>query len=284
MPSPLLLLFAAAHFAAPVSDGFLQFPATETIGAMSAVAIDRRDRIYVLHRGPKPLMVFDKHGQFVRSFGEGMFKIAHGLRIDKQGNIWTTDNGLHILRKFSPEGKLLATIGEEGKPGSDETHFRSPDDLVFTSKGDIIVADSGNGRLVHFTPAGQFLNAWGRKGKAPGEFATAHGLAIDQQDRIYVADRGNNRVQVFTVDGQLAAEWKGFGNPFGLIVWGGRLVISDGDANRMTHLNLTDGSIAGQWGDAQTLQLPHLMAEDSRHRLWVAEVNGKRVQIFRPAI
>jgi sugar lactone lactonase YvrE len=265
-------LFAAALGAAQTSEGFVQFPSGEEIGALSAVALDRSDRLYVLHRGPKPIMVFDRAGKHVKSFGEGMFKVPHGLRIDKQGNLWTTDNQLNNIRRFSPDGKLLETF---------EGSFKSPDDLVFTSKGEIIVADTGNGRLARLNAKGEVVASWGKKGKGPGEFATAHGLAIDNQDHVYVADRGNNRVQVFDTSGKLLHVWEGFGNPFGLHVMNGQLIISDGDAHRMTHLQLTSGAIAKQWGDPKTLLLPHLMANDSKGRLFIAEVNGKRVQIFR---
>jgi sugar lactone lactonase YvrE len=125
------------------------------------------------------------------------------------------------------------------------------------------------------------MSTWGRKGKARGEFAAAHGLAIDSRDRVYVADRGNNRVQVFDLSGEVLAEWAGFGNPFGLLVAGPHLMVTDGDAHRISHLALDGGRVEMQWGDPQTLQLPHLMALDSHGRLYVAEVTGKRVQIFK---
>jgi sugar lactone lactonase YvrE len=239
---------------------------------MSAVAIGRHDEIYVLHRGPKPLMAFDKSGKFIRSWGEGLFGLAHGLRVAKDGTIWTTDNKKNNLRQFSVDGKLLRTI---------EAGFKAPDDMVFASNGDILVADTGNGRIVKLSPNGELITTWGKKGKGDGEFTTAHGLAIDKQDHLYVADRGNNRIEVFDMNGKLLHIWTGFGNPFGLHVTHGQLVISDGDANKITHLSLKDGAIAGQWGDAQLLQLPHLMAEDSKGVLYIAEVNGKRVQKFK---
>jgi hypothetical protein len=131
------------------------------------------------------------------------------------------------------------------------------------------------------SPHGHLIRSWGGKGKADGLFAAAHGLAIDAKDRIYVADRGNNRVQVFELSGKHVASWTGFGNPFGLLVNNGELLVSDGDANRMSHLTLDSGSVRAQWGDAEMLKLPHLMATDSRGVLYVAEVNGKRVQKFQ---
>lgn len=284
MRSLILLITATLRAADPyASTGFLTIPAEAGIGALSAVECDRKSgHIYVLHRGEKPLLQFDSKGRFLKGWGGGLFKVAHGLRVDRQGNVWTTDNGNHVLRKFSSDGKLLQTVGEEGVPGKDGKHFRSPDDIVFNSNGEIYVADSGNGRIVRLAADGGYISEWGKKGKAQGEFATAHGLAIDAQDRIYVADRGNNRVQVFDREGKFVSEWKGFGNPFGLLVVGKQLLVSDGDANRISHIG-ADGAVAAAWGDAQSLQLPHLMSTDRKGNLYVAEVNGKRVQIFRPA-
>src|SRR5262245_34509443 len=111
------MLIAALLAADPyTSIGYLKFPPEVEVGAMSAVAIDAEDRIFVLHRGEPPLVAFDKEGKFLRAFGTGMFKVPHGLRVDREGNVWTTDNGNHVLRKFSREGRLLMTLGAENKP------------------------------------------------------------------------------------------------------------------------------------------------------------------------
>jgi streptogramin lyase len=266
------------------SAGFLKFPADVEVGAMSAVAVDSEDRIYVLHRGEPPLVAFDAQGNFTRAWGQGLFKVPHGLRVDREGYIWTTDNGNHVLRKFNRDGRLLATLGTEGKAAGGKEGFRAPDDLVFDSKGNIYVADSGNGRIAKLATDGSFVIEWGKKGKEAGQFATAHGLAIDSQDRIYVADRGNQRVQVFDSQGKHVANWGGFGNPFGLLVVGDELLASEGDIHKIFHLSLADGQITASWGDPQMLLLPHLMAVDSKGTLYVAEVNGKRVQKFtRPS-
>jgi sugar lactone lactonase YvrE len=263
-----MLLLAASL----VSTGFLAMPPGEEIGAMSAVAAGKDDRVYVLHRGPKPLMAFDRQGRFLKSWGQGLFELAHGLRVAPDGSVWTTDNKNNKLRHFSPDGELLRTI---------EGDFKAPDDLVFASTGEIVVADTGNGRLVKITREGKVLSSWGKKGAGPGEFAAAHALAIDSRDRIYVADRGNKRVQVFDLGGKLLSVWSEFGEPYGLLVANGELLVSDGDAHRISHLALETGKINSQWGDPKTLQLPHLMTMDSRSRLYIAEVNGKRVQIFQ---
>jgi DNA-binding beta-propeller fold protein YncE len=261
------------------STGFLKFPPEVEVGPMSSVAIDAQDNIYVLHRGEPPVVAFDPGGRYLRAWGQGLFKVPHGLRIDREGNIWTTDNGNHVLRKFNPEGRLLLTLGSEGKPAGGNVGFRAPDDLVFDSQGNIYMADAGNGRIVKLAADGSFLLDWGKKGKEPGQFATAHGLAIDKQDRIYVADRGNKRVQIFDSTGKHLADWSGFGNPFGLLVVGDELLATEGDIHKVFHLD-QGGKITASWGDPQSLLLPHLMAVNSKGTLFVTEVNGKRVQTF----
>ncbi len=276
------LLLVSAGFAADpyTSTGFLKFPAEVEVGAMSAIDIDSKDNIYVLHRGEPPVVAFDSEGKYIRGWGQGMFKVPHGLRLDRDGNIWTTDNGNHVLRKFNSEGRLLATLGTEGKPANGKDGFRAPDDLVFDSQGNIYVADSGNGRIAKLSSDGALLLEWGKKGKENGQFATAHDLAIDKQDRIFVGDRGNKRVQVFDTAGKHLATWDGFGNPFGLLVVGNELLSAEGDLHKIYHVNLNDGKITASWGTPETLLLPHFMAVNSKGTLYVCEVNGKRVQTF----
>ena len=281
-----MLVTAFAMSAAAASDaggeiwksvGFLNIPASAEVGAMSAVAVDRsRGLIYVLHRGGTPLLRFDKSGKYLGGWGAGLFKVPHGLRIDAQGNLWITDNGLNTVQRFTPEGKLLQTIVEANGT------IKSPDDLVIASNGDLYLADTGNGRIIHTTATGKFIAQFGAKGKEPGQFTTAHGLAIDKKDRIYVADRGNNRVEVFTPDGALVSVWQGCGNPFGLLFWRDELFISEGDINKIFELG-PDGKILRSWGEPGLLQLPHLMDYGVDGTLFITEVNGKRVQMFRSA-
>jgi len=278
----LALIFVSSIPAADpyTSVGFLKFPAEVEVGAMSAVGIDSADRIYALHRGEPPLVAFDAAGTYIQAWGQGLFKVPHGLRIDAEGYIWTTDNGNHVLRKFNSDGRLLTTLGTENKPGSGKDGFRAPDDLVFDSHGNIYVADSGNGRIAKLSPDGAYISEWGKKGKETGQFATAHDLAIDKNDRIFVGDRGNKRIQIFDSTGKHLSTWDGFGNPFGLLVVGNELLASEGDIHKIFHLDLQTGKIIASWGDPQTLLLPHLMAVNAKGTLFICEVNGKRVQMF----
>jgi DNA-binding beta-propeller fold protein YncE len=263
-----------------VSAGFLNFPAEVQLGAVSAVAVDRDDQVYVLQRGEPPLVSFDAAGNYLRGWGQGLYKVAHGLRVDAAGNIWTTDNGNHVLRKFRRDGTLLDTLGTLDKPASGRDGFRAPDDLAFDSEGNIYVADSGNARIVKLGCDGTYITAWGSRGRETGQFATAHALTIDPQDHIYVADRGNRRVQVYNTDGEHLTQWTGFGNPFGLLWVGEQLLVSEGDLHKIFHI-ARNGNIDAVWGDPAVLKLPHLMAVNSQGTLFVAEVTGRRVQMFK---
>lgn len=176
---------------------------------------------------------FDKDGKAVRSFGGGMFIWPHGMHVDREGNVWVTDGASesavaiaakagvkagHIVRKFSPDGKVLLTLGEPGVPGNDQYHFRSPAGVVTNANGDVFVADGhgSNNRAVKYSKDGKFIMQWGKTGYGPGEFNTLHGIAIDKRGRVFVADRGNTRIQISDQEGKFIAQWHQFGNPSGI--------------------------------------------------------------------
>src|SRR5580698_10894872 len=95
----------------------LPVPASVTMGASSSVTFDAKGHLYVLSRGTQAITEFDENGKFIRSFGEGLFVRSHGLRIDKDGNLWTTDVSAHTVMKLSPKGDVLLTLGTKGKAG-----------------------------------------------------------------------------------------------------------------------------------------------------------------------
>ncbi len=187
-------------------------------GAVPGIAVDAKDNVYVFTRAQHPVQVFDKNGKFLRSWGKEIDK-AHHIKIDHDGNVWISDVGLHLVQKYTPEGKLLMTLGTKGMAGRDKTHFYMPTDIAISKSGDIFVSDGyGNARVVHFDAKGTFINEWGELGHGPGQFSTPHAIAIDSKDRIYVADRNNVRVQVFNSKGKFLEEWRNLIVPWGFHV------------------------------------------------------------------
>ncbi len=179
-----------------------------------------------------PIVEFDKStGQVLRHFGAGLFVQPHGFFVDKSGNVWVTDDqkakdgskGLQVV-KFSPDGKVLMTLGKKGVSGTGPDEFGAPTDVVVAPNGDIFVADGHagcncpNDRIVKFDKNGKFIKEWGKQGSGPGEFDGPHALAFDSKGRLFVGDRSNNRIQIFDQNGNFITEWKQFGRPSGVFI------------------------------------------------------------------
>lgn len=264
--------------------GWPQLPPGLKFGPVSAVATDAKDRVYVAHRGPKPVLVFDRDGKFLRSWGDDHLKTPHGLRVDPDGNVWVTDVGYHLVTKFDPDGKVLLTLGKKGEAGAGPDRFDRPTDVAVAPGGDFYVTDGyGNARVLKFDRTGNLLKQWGTKGKGEGEFNLPHAVCLDAKGRVYVGDRENNRVQVFDPDGKFLAEWKESGAPYGLFLAGDRLFVADWRASWVRVLG-PDGKSLGRFGEKGTgpgqFQMPHMLCVDSRGDVYVTEVSGKRVQKF----
>src|SRR6266481_5580248 len=170
--------------------------------------------VYVFHRGKKahPLIAFDAKGKYLRSWGKGMFGNPHGLRVDREGNVFVTDNGDHQVMKFTSDGKLLFTLGVKGKAATDNKTFNRPTDIAFGKNGDFYVSDGyGNSRVVKFSKDGKYLLDWGKRGTGPGEFNTPHSVAVDSRGTVYVSDRENNRIQIFDPNGKFLRQWTHLG-------------------------------------------------------------------------
>ena len=219
-------------------DSWAQLPADRKFGGVIKAQVDHSDgkSIWVFDRCGSnectnstvaPLMKFDASGKFERAIGGGLFAVSHALYVGGDGNVWAGDqvakNGKGAdLIKFSPDGKVLMTIGKPGMPGNAPGYLSSVSAVVVAPNGDIYVADghgSGtNDRIVKFAKDGTFISAWGKHGKAEGQIDTPHGIALDSAGQVYVADRVNNRIQIFTSDGKFVAEWKQFGRPSDVVI------------------------------------------------------------------
>jgi len=184
-----------------------------------------------------PVLKFDRAtAKVLKTFGAGLFVLPHGIHVDREGNVWITDSAGnkagtkgHQVVKFSPEGKVLMTLGKPGVAGSGPDTFNEPCDVITAPNGDIFVADGhsgqndnpppgSTGRIMKFTKDGKFIKEWGKMGSAPGEFRTPHALAFDSRGRLFVADRGNHRLQIFDQDGKLLETFVQFGRVSGLFI------------------------------------------------------------------
>lgn len=264
--------------------GWPQLPPGLELGPVSAVATDAGDRVFVAHRGPKPILVFDRDGKFVRAWGDEHIKTAHGLRIDHHGHVWVTDVGNHLVMKFDPEGKLLLSLGQKGRAGDTPDRFDRPTDVAVTPAGDFYVTDGyGNARVLKFDGAGKLLKRWGTRGTGEGQFNLPHAICLDARGRVYVGDRENNRVQAFDAEGRFLHQWRESGAPYGLFLAGDRLFVADGRAGWVRVLG-PDGKSLGRFGEkgpaAGQFRMPHMLCVDSRGSVYVAEVDNKRVQKF----
>jgi outer membrane protein assembly factor BamB len=283
-----------------------QRPEGHDWGAVPGIAVDAKDQVYVFTRAAKAVQVYDANGKFLRAFSDSALTNAHHLKIDPEGNIWTTDVADHTVRKWSPEGKPLLTLGEPKKAGRDQKHFYMPTDMAIAADGDIYVSDGyGNARIVHFDKTGKYKNEWGTLGSKPGQFSVPHAITVDSKKNVYVADRNNARIQKFDPNGKLVDVWENIITPWGFCmlpndeIWvcgsspmqwrpeDGALGCPPKDQVFM-RFN-TQGKLLQLWTVPKGIdgfERPgevnwvHCIAADSKGNLYVGDILGKRAQKF----
>ena len=193
-----------------------------TLGQPVGVAVMGAE-VVVFHRGrtepapyhPDDLVVFldAATGDRLRAWGKDFFVQPHGLHVDREGNVWTTDIARHQVFKFSGGGELLLTLGQESTAGKDRLHFDQPTDVAVGPGGNIFVTDGyGNRRIVKFDPDGNYLMEWGREGSGPAEFVNPHAIIVNAGGHLLISDRENNRVQKYDTAGNYLSEHR-FGAP-----------------------------------------------------------------------
>jgi streptogramin lyase len=213
------LPFEAVHFAARALG-----PGWES-GMVSWIAIDPKGPIYELQRGDKanPVLVLDRDGKILRSWGKGNYTIPHSIRIDPAGNVWTVDAAASTVIKYSPAGEKLMTITVGEQPRT-RNAFNGTTDIAFGPSGRLFITDGyGNARVLEYTADGRRVKEWGRPGTGPGEFHLPHALQIDEEGTIYVADRENGRIEKFDLDGKFLGEIPHLGRTYSLKLAGNAL-------------------------------------------------------------
>src|ERR1700761_7524987 len=271
-----------------------KLPPDANFGGTSGVAFNSRGNIFVLHRGPKPVMEFDADGNFIRGFGDGVLDRPHGLRIDADDNIWATDVAMNLVYKFNPSGRMEMVLGVKGRtgdwhPGGHLRLLHEPNEAVVGPSGDLFILQ-GHGkaesRVLKFDSDGNFLKSWGTTGSGPGEFNLPHSLVFDGQGLLHIADRNNARIQVFDADGTYIRESKHPGTPCGLFMTADQHIwLAHGHCGQIMKLDLA-GNVIGEMAGAGCGKIPgkygeaHYIAESPRGEIFVADTLNWRVQKY----
>ena len=288
--------YGSGKYTYELVDPWAKLPEGDSFVDVCGISIDPEDRIYVFNRSKRPMIVFDRDGNEISSWGENLFKRPHGSCMTVEGHIYLTDDYSHVVYKFSREGDLLMTIGNMDQP-SDTGHrwgldiferissikhaagpFNMPTGVALSSTGDIFVSDGyGNARVHRFSPDGKLLLSWGEPGQGKSQFRLPHNIWIDKADRIWISDRENSRVQIFDTDGKFLDQWTDLIRPTHVYMDKDETVYISELCRRISIFSI-DGQLLARWGnenhslDAPLLVGPHVICVDSEGSLYVGEV------------
>jgi sugar lactone lactonase YvrE len=279
-----------------------------------------------------PILHYDASGKLIKSFGAGLLVGPHGIFVDRDGNVWVTDyqdnapraargaagagagaqgrRGAapagplpgatvgHLVYKFSPDGKVLMTLGKPGG-GVEPDFFFQPNDVLVTRKGEIFVScghGQGKSEILKFSKDGKLIKRWGQTGTGPGEFDQPHALAMDSKGRLFIGDRNNNRIQIFDQDGKYLEEWKQFSRPSGIYIEkNDTIYVADSESESVSRNHdgwkrgirigsAKDGSVKYFIPDpvdkAPSTSAAEGVAADSQHNIYGAEVGPRRLMKY----
>jgi NHL repeat len=291
---------------------FFKLPPDLHFGEGIGIATNSKGHVFVYTRsGDTRLFEFDQNGNYVRELGQGLYglEFAHTVRVDREDNIWTVDEGTNMVIKFNPEGRVVMVLGRRPEPVAgpfdstlppappEKYRFGRPTDVTWDAQGNIFVSDGYvNSRVVKYDKNGRFLKSVGTtRGSAPSQMNTPHSITSDAQGNIYVADRGNARVQVFDNDLVLRAIYDSVGNPWAVCISpppNQYLFVSNSnpDSNPAASWAITgeiykmelDGRIIGRFGKAGKglgeFSTVHEIDCRNPNELFVAEISAWRAQ------
>ena len=284
-----------AEYTYEVAEGWGKLPDGWSFKEAAAVGVDSKDNVYVFNRGEHPVIIFDREGNFLSSWGEGVFPRAHGVTMGPDDTIFLTDDGDHTMRHCTLDGMVPMTLGISGKPApfmSGDPFNRCTHLAIDPSNGDFFISDGyGNARVHKYSPDGKLLLSWGESGTGPGQFNIAHNIATDKDGWVYVADRENQRMQVFDRNGKFETQWINMAKPCGLfidqsseLVYVGELGVAIGPNSQAYGLGPrvsimdTKGNTLARLGDGPEginpgqFTAPHGVCVDSHGDIYVGEV------------
>jgi DNA-binding beta-propeller fold protein YncE len=267
-----------------ISDGRFQKP--------RAMAIDDKDRIYIVDMTAR-IQVFDTEGQFLHKWQTPDHKVGKptGMSIGPDGNVWIADTHYYRVLVYTPEGKLLKTIG--GRKGDKPGQFGLVTSIVHDSAGNCYISEYGDfDRIQKFSPEGKFIRQWGGHGSEPGQFIRPQKMAVDDRDHIWVTDSCNHRIQVFDTDGKLLKVWGKEGTGLGEMYYPYDLVLGDNNTiyvcefgNHRVQKFTRDGQSLGTFGvegrGEGQFSNPWAIVRDSRGTIYVLDTGNHRVQVVR---
>lgn len=277
-------------------ENWAKLPEGESLVDVVGISIDEDDKVYAFGRSRRPLIVFDRDGNEMDSWGEGLFKRPHGSCMTPEGHIWLADDVSHAVFMFTKKGELLMTLGNVGQK-SDTGHrngldifeklssitraaepFNLPTGVAISSTGDIFVSDGyGNARVHRFSPEGELILSWGEPGAGKGQFRLPHNIWIDKQDRVWIPDRENHRVQIFDTEGMFLDEWIDLWRPTHVYMDKDEIVYIS-ELSRRISIFTIEGELLSRWGneshslDDPLFVGPHVICVDSRGDFYVGEV------------
>ena len=215
----------------PFATDYFKYPAEMNLGEMAAVAVNSKGHVFMLSRsnitGPAfgaiatQVLEFDDMGKYVREIGKGLygFVYGHGIRVDRDDNIWVVDKGSNMVMRFNPSGHVTMVLGRKEEnveehefpkrgpawmpPRHQDNYFNQPTDIAWDAAGTMYISDGyQNSRVAKVDKNGDWVKSWGSRGTQSGQFNTPHNIGVDRNGNVYVADRGNARIQVFDGDGK----------------------------------------------------------------------------------
>ncbi|HUG13793.1 MAG TPA: peptidyl-alpha-hydroxyglycine alpha-amidating lyase family protein [Thermomicrobiales bacterium] len=258
-------------------------PNGHELGLVSDVATDSQDRVYIFNRVPEiAVLVFDREGNFVHSWGQDIFTQPHSIWIDAEDRVYLTDTGDHTVRCCTTDGELLRLWGVPGQPGAPGMPFNRPSGAMVGPSGALYVSDGyGQSRVHKFAPSGELLHSWGEPGSGAGQFSLPHSVWVDRDERVFIIDRENHRIQIFDSDGQYLTEWGGFSRPQGIFIDASDIVYVVEARPGIQIMTLARDALGG-WTDAgdgpgRFRQFPHSVCVDSRGDIYVGEVTGHKL-------